>query len=68
MTIKGRQLIKSALGEAPRANPDDTASHAADADLLLESDDPGERVRGEFISVQLALENDAPFQPRRPGL
>jgi uncharacterized protein (TIGR02996 family) len=36
-------------------DPDDRAAHAAYADLLMEQDDP----RGEFIRVQLALEDPA---------
>lgn len=37
------------------ANPDDAAGYAAYADWLQENDDP----RGEFIAVQLALEDEA---------
>lgn len=36
------------------ANPDDVAGHAAYADYLIEQGDP----RGEFIRVQLALEDE----------
>src|SRR5277367_3706710 len=44
-----RQALEQALVE----NPDDLATHAAYADHLSEQGDP----RGEFIQVQLALEN-----------
>jgi uncharacterized protein (TIGR02996 family) len=37
-----------------RANPDDLAAHAAYADLLT---DQGEEARGEFIQIQLRLED-----------
>jgi uncharacterized protein (TIGR02996 family) len=44
-----RDALESALGE----NPDDLATHYAYADYLQEQGDP----RGEFIQVQLALED-----------
>jgi uncharacterized protein (TIGR02996 family) len=47
-----------ALEEALAANPDDLAAHHAYADYLSDQGDP----RGEFISVQLALED-----PSRPA-
>src|SRR5262245_21659509 len=43
-----------ALENAILANPDDLAAHAAYADWLTEQGDP----RGEFIQVQLALEDE----------
>jgi uncharacterized protein (TIGR02996 family) len=46
-----RQVLEQALAD----DPDDRAAHAAYADLLAEQGDP----RGEFISVQLALEDPA---------
>jgi uncharacterized protein (TIGR02996 family) len=46
-----RDLLEAALA----ADPDDVAAHAAYADLLTEEGDP----RGEFIQVQLALEDEA---------
>src|SRR5437762_3072073 len=49
---------RAALEDALQENPDDLAAHAAYADLLTEQGDP----RGEFISVQLALED-----PTRPA-
>ncbi|MFO0841797.1 MAG: WGR domain-containing protein [Gemmataceae bacterium] len=49
-----RQSLEQALTE----DPDDLAAHSAYADLLVEEGDP----RGEFIQVQLALED-----PRRPA-
>jgi uncharacterized protein (TIGR02996 family) len=49
-----RDALESALVE----NPDDLATHHAYADYLQEQGDP----RGEFIQLQLALED-----PRRPG-
>src|SRR5262249_38421423 len=44
-----------ALEEAIRANPHDATAIAAYADWLQEHDD----VRGEFMQVQLALENES---------
>jgi uncharacterized protein (TIGR02996 family) len=49
--------LRQALEEALVANPDDVATHSAYAALLLESGDPADAARGEFIAVQLALEN-----------
>jgi uncharacterized protein (TIGR02996 family) len=46
-----REALEAALFE----NPDDLAAHRAYADHLMESGDP----RGEFIQVQLRLENPA---------
>jgi uncharacterized protein (TIGR02996 family) len=46
-----RQVLEEALAH----DPDDVAAHFAYADLLQEQGDP----RGEFIWVQLALENDS---------
>jgi uncharacterized protein (TIGR02996 family) len=45
--------LREAMEEALAENPDDRAAHAAYADLLMEQNDP----RGEFIQVQLALED-----------
>src|SRR5262249_15137221 len=45
--------IQRALEEALVADPDDPAPHAAYADCLTEAGDP----RGEFIQVQLSLED-----------
>jgi uncharacterized protein (TIGR02996 family) len=50
--------MRKALEGALFANPDDLATHMAYADWLAEQGDP----RGEFIQVQLALEDEA-----RPG-
>jgi uncharacterized protein (TIGR02996 family) len=47
--------LQRALEQALVENPDDLASHAAYADYLTEQGDP----RGEFIQVQLALEDPA---------
>lgn len=49
--------LQRSLEEALAENPDDLAAHSAYADYLMEQDDP----RGEFIQVQLALED-----PSRP--
>jgi uncharacterized protein (TIGR02996 family) len=57
MSKKGDSL-RTALEQALVAHPDDLASHMAHADHLSEQSDP----RGEFIQVQLALED-----PRRPA-
>jgi uncharacterized protein (TIGR02996 family) len=45
--------IQRALEEALLADPEDQAAHAAYADCLTEAGDP----RGEFIQVQLSLED-----------
>jgi uncharacterized protein (TIGR02996 family) len=50
--------LRQALEAALLADPDDVATHAAYADLLMEEGDP----RGEFIQVQFALEDES-----RPG-
>jgi uncharacterized protein (TIGR02996 family) len=44
--------LRQALEAAVVANPDDLAAHSAYADYLTEQGDP----RGEFIQIQLALE------------
>lgn len=44
-----------ALERALAANPDDLAGHSAYADYLMEQGDP----RGEFIQIQLALEDES---------
>lgn len=49
MNVPARQKLEVALAEYP----DDLATHAAYGDLLQEQGDP----RGEFICIQLALEN-----------
>jgi uncharacterized protein (TIGR02996 family) len=55
--------LRRALEDALAENPDDLATHSAYADLLSEQGDP----RGEFIQVQLALEDPSrpPEQRRR---
>src|SRR5205823_9693190 len=53
-----RQVLEEALVD----NPDDLAAHMALADWLSEQADPTARARGEFIQVQLALE-----EPSRPA-
>jgi uncharacterized protein (TIGR02996 family) len=55
-----RQALETALVE----NPDDLATHSAYADYLTEQGDP----RGEFIQVQLALENPALLPKERKKL
>jgi uncharacterized protein (TIGR02996 family) len=46
--------LRESLEEAIVENPDDLASHMAYADYLTEQGDP----RGDFIRVQLALEDE----------
>jgi uncharacterized protein (TIGR02996 family) len=54
--LEGRAAkLAQALEEALVENPDDLATHAAYADLMSEHGDP----RGEFIQVQLALEDES---------
>lgn len=50
----GIEPLRQALEEALVLHPDDLAAHSAYADYLTEQGDP----RGEFIQVQLALENE----------
>src|SRR5262245_49664474 len=45
--------LREALEQALLENPDDVASHMAYADYLRDQGDP----RGEFVQVQLALED-----------
>jgi len=52
-TAVTRSASAKALENAILANPDDLGAHAAYADWLIEQGDP----RGEFIQVQLALED-----------
>jgi uncharacterized protein (TIGR02996 family) len=53
--------LQQSLEEALVEDPDDLAAHSAYADYLMEQGDP----RGEFIQVQLALEDPArPAQER----
>jgi uncharacterized protein (TIGR02996 family) len=56
--------MRRALEAAIIANPDDRASHMAYADWLAEHNDP----RGEFIQVQLALEDQSLPADRRASL
>src|SRR3954471_22142254 len=51
--------MRRAFEEALVAEPDNLGHHAAYADWLSEQDDPGDRARGEFIAVQLRLEDDS---------
>jgi uncharacterized protein (TIGR02996 family) len=64
LTPKAVLSDREALEAAVRANPDDRAAHAALADYLLEQGDP----RGEFIQVQLALEDESLPALRRKEL
>jgi uncharacterized protein (TIGR02996 family) len=50
--------LRRALEEALVADPEDVAAHMAYADWLSEQDDPFLRARGQFIQVQLALEDE----------
>src|SRR5436190_1222239 len=56
--------LREALERALVENPDDTASHMAYADHLTESGDPF----GEFVQVQLALEDESLTAKRRKEL
>jgi uncharacterized protein (TIGR02996 family) len=62
VAASGPQALRSALEAAIVEDPDDRAAHAALADFLMEQGDP----QGEFIQVQLALEDDGlPAAQRR---
>ncbi len=52
------------LEKAIRANPHDVAAISAYADYLMEQNDP----RGEFMQVQIALENDSLSKDERKKL
>lgn len=54
-TPSAAKAPKELLEESIRANPEDRAAHAAYADLLMDEGDP----QGEFIQVQLALEDES---------
>src|SRR5262245_131011 len=56
--------LRAALEDALADNPDDLASHAAYADYLSEQGDP----RGEFVRVQLALEDESLSPAQRDAL
>jgi uncharacterized protein (TIGR02996 family) len=53
-----------ALENAILANPDDLGARAAYADWLIEQGDP----RGEFMQIQLALEDESLSAPKRKDL
>jgi uncharacterized protein (TIGR02996 family) len=53
--MTGPRTTREVLEAAIRNTPDDRAAHAAYADLLMEEGDP----RGEFMQVQLALEDES---------
>jgi uncharacterized protein (TIGR02996 family) len=63
-----RATLRKALEESLIADPDDVASHAAYSDHLMESPDPGDQARGEFIRVQLALEDESLHPEERQKL
>ncbi len=56
--------MREAFERAILENPDDVASYSAYADWLQEQGDP----RGEFIAVQLALEDESRPKDTRDGL
>jgi uncharacterized protein (TIGR02996 family) len=51
--------LRQALEDSLAADPDDIATHAAYADFLMQQDDLLDQARGEFIQVQLALEDES---------
>jgi uncharacterized protein (TIGR02996 family) len=59
--------MQAALESALATNPDDITAHSAYADYLQEQTDPGLAARGEFVSVQLAMEdtNRSPAERQR---
>src|SRR5262249_2821453 len=60
----GSDSVRDALEAAIRDDPDDLAAHSALADYLQEHGDP----RGEFIAVQLALEDPTRSAAQRKKL
>jgi uncharacterized protein (TIGR02996 family) len=63
-TAKAAVSEVEALEQAVRADPHDRAAHAALADWLADHGDP----RGEFMQVQLALEDESVGADRRKQL
>jgi uncharacterized protein (TIGR02996 family) len=63
-SAKPKTSLREALEDALIANPDDLAAHMAYADYLQEQGDP----RGEFIQVQLALEDESKSTAERKEL
>jgi uncharacterized protein (TIGR02996 family) len=51
--------LREALEAALVADPDDLGAHMAYADWLMEQPDPHDQAKGEFIQVQLALEDES---------
>jgi uncharacterized protein (TIGR02996 family) len=64
MTDQGQPSLREALEQALVENPEDTAAHMAYADWLTEQGDP----RGEFIQVQMRLEQEGLKAPQRKQL
>jgi uncharacterized protein (TIGR02996 family) len=64
VAVAGPDSLRQALEQALVENPDELANHAAYADYLQEQGD----VRGEFIGVQLALEDQKLKRPERTRL
>jgi len=60
--------MREALESALVADPDDRANHMAYSDWLSEQADEMDRARGEFISVQLALEDESLPEEERQRL
>ena len=59
--------LREALEEALAASPDDLASHMAYADWLSEQPAKADQARGEFVRVQLALEDEKKSAAARPA-
>ena len=68
MTPLKYDALKRAMIEALVADPDDTGTHSAFADLMVEHGDPADVARGEFIAVQLALEDTSRSPEERKRL
>src|SRR5262249_27323966 len=62
--MSGADPLRESLEQTLIDNPDDIASHMAYADYLRDQGDP----RGEFIQVQLALEDPARSPEERKRL
>jgi uncharacterized protein (TIGR02996 family) len=56
---KKAESLREAFEEALVAEPDNLGHHAAYADWLSEQDSASDRARGEFIAVQMRLEDDS---------
>lgn len=63
-----KPTLQESLEQSIFDDPDDVANHTAYADFLMEQDDPKDKARGEFIQIQLALEDESRSDEERTKL